>query len=77
MTRYTIAYLVAMMIIISVAVDRIEDAISDSIFKEEAKTFMKKGGRNTSDMGINLCQRMNKIEAFHDIKATDCRAVYQ
>jgi len=70
-------YLIAVMIIVAITVDKIEDAISNDVFVHKTTVFMKKGGRNTSDQGIALCQRMNRIEAFHDIKATDCESVYR
>jgi len=70
-------YLIAVMVIVAITVDKIEDAISNDMFVHETKTFMEKGGRNTALQGIALCKRMNTIEAFHGIKATDCEAIYR
>ena len=70
-------YLIALMIIIAVAVDKIEDQISDDEFKQVMETFMNRGGRNTSHMGLMLCQRVNKLGTFHSIKPEDCDKIYQ
>ena len=75
--KYNIIYLIALIIIIAVTVDRIEDAISDNIFKEETKTFMKKGSRNTAVMGVNLCNRINGLESRLDIEITNCEEIYK
>ena len=68
--------LTAMMIIIAVTVDRIEDAISDDLFKEEMTAFKDKGGRNTSVMGKALCERLNQLES-NDVKPTNCGLIYK
>ena len=65
------------MIIIAVTVGRIEDAISDNIFKDETIEFMEKGGRNTADMGVNLCNRINGLESRLDIEITNCEEIYK
>ena len=75
--KYNIIFLVALMIIIAVTVDRIEDAISDYDFKTETKTFMNKGGRNTADMGLELCERVNGLEARIGIEQTNCTEAYK
>ena len=75
--KYNIIFLVALMIIIAITVDRIEDAISDYNFKAETELFMQKGGRNTSAMGIRLCERVNELEKRANIKPTNCTRIYQ
>ena len=75
--KYNIIFLIALMVIIAVTVDRIEDKVSDIIFKEETKTFMKKGGRNTAIMGLELCERVNGLEARIGIEPTNCIEIYK
>ena len=75
--KYNIIFLVALMIIVAITVDRIEDAISDYDFKAATETFMQKGGRNTSDMGLKLCERVNGLEARIGIEATNCAEIYE
>ena len=47
-------------------------------FFKEMREFKARGGRNTSDMGEILCDRINMLE-FHlkdDVELTDCEAIY-
>ena len=74
--KNNLAFLIALIIIVSVTVDKIEDAITDNIFKEETQEFMNKGGRNTAEMGLNLCRRMNVLEKHVDVEMTDCIEIY-
>ena len=75
--KYNIIFLIALMVIIAVTVDRVEDAISDIIFKEDTISFMEKGGRNTSAMGYVLCNRLNETESRLRIPSTDCESIYK
>lgn len=40
------------------------------------KQFMSKGSRNTAEMGLELCHRLNKLEAREKIELTDCNKIY-
>ena len=75
--RHNLIFLIAIMIIVAVTVDKIEDAISDNIFKEEMTEFMNRGSRNTAVMGKDICERVNVLESKSDIKNTDCKEVYK
>ena len=75
--RYNIIFLIALMVIIAVTVDRIEDAISDYDFKTATESFMHQGGRNTADMGLELCERVNGLEARIGIEPTNCAEIYK
>ena len=75
--KYNIIFLVALMIIIAVTVDKIEDAISDYDFKAATESFMQQGKRNTADMGVNLCRRINILEIKHGIEPTNCAEIYK
>lgn len=70
------AYLIAIMIIIAASVDIIEDKIADNEFRAKAKTFINKGGRNTSTQGKQLCERINALESLHNAPQTDCDKLY-
>jgi len=76
MKKNNLAFLIALIIIVSVTVDKIEDAITDNVFKEETQEFMNRGGRNTAEMGLNLCRRMNVLEKHVDVSMTDCLKIY-
>lgn len=41
------------------------------------KHFMSKGKRNTADMGLELCHRLNNLEAREGIELTDCDEIYK
>ena len=55
----------------------IEDKVSDYAFKTETTEFMQKGGRNTSVMGIKLCERINELEVKVNIKPSNCIEIYK
>jgi len=69
-------YLIAVMIIIAVTVDKIEDKITDNEFKQQTEIFISKGARNTAIQGKQLCNRLNRLESLHNIKQTDCDKHY-
>ena len=74
------AYLIALMIIIAVAVDKIEDQISDDDFKQTMEKFMNRGSRNTSSMGEALCYRTEYLEIHEFGKSRSmqsCKDIYQ
>ena len=76
MKRHTWAYLIALMVIVAVTVDRIEDSISDDEHKIQIEKFMSAGGRNTSSMGKALCKSNNQTRAILNLKEDDCEAIY-
>jgi hypothetical protein len=43
---------------------------------EQYERFMNAGRRNTADMGLKLCDRLNELEFQTDIELTDCEAIY-
>lgn len=46
-------------------------------FKEDTVTFMNRGGRNTSDMGRDLCERVNALESKTDTAPpVSCDKIY-
>ena len=45
-------------------------------FKKQTESFMSQGSRNTADMGLKLCDRLNELEFRTDITLTDCEAIY-
>ena len=75
--KYNVIFLIILMILIAVVVDRVEDKVSNIVFKEETENFMKKGGRNTADMGVDLCRRINILEIKQGIESTNCAEIYQ
>ena len=74
--KHDLIFLIAIMIIVSATVDRIEDIISNDSFKEEMKMFKARGGRNTANMGENVCERLNILEKVHKLPVTDCKTIY-
>ena len=74
--KYNLIILTVFIMLITVVVDRAEDVISDTYFKEEAITFMQKGGRNTAENGIALCERVNKLEVAAGLPSCNCKEIY-
>ena len=74
--KYNLIVMTALFIIIAITIDRVEDIVSDTYFKEEASTFMQKGGRNTAENGIALCERVNKLEVAAGLPYCNCEEIY-
>ena len=43
----------------------VTEYLARDTFNSEVKTFMFEGGRNTNDMGKELCERVTHLEAEH------------
>ena len=76
MRKEYVALLVAIIVIASFVHTSITITREQEKFFQEVKEFMKKGGRNTADMGYNLCKLQNEIRVTHNMPRIDCRSIY-
>lgn len=46
-------------------------------FMDDTNSFKAKGERNTSSMGMALCERLNVIEMIESLQLTNCKRIYR